>query len=172
MYQNPYMQSLNQQNINDRIDSEIERLKQMKSQMQQPIQPTNLTQNFQIAPTSRETIKYLSSYDEVQKEMVTGDTPFFSKDMSVVWIKNTKGGVKTYELNEIVPKDEKDIQIELLQNQINELKKEMKKYEQTNTNVISTEITTDSQWYDETTGEPIKEDKPSSVQRVSRSKAK
>jgi hypothetical protein len=42
--------------------------------------------------------------------------------MSVVWIKNTKGEIKTYELKEIIPKDDKDIQIELLQAQINEMK--------------------------------------------------
>ena len=85
----------------------------MKQQIpQQPIpQATNLTQNFQLAPTNREVIKYASSMEEVQKDMVIGDTPYFSKDMSVVWVKNTKGEIKTYELNEIVPKDEKDLQI-------------------------------------------------------------
>jgi len=54
--------------------------------------------------------------------MVIGDTPFFSKDMSIVWIKNTKGEIRTYELAEIIQKDDKDIQIELLQAQINEMK--------------------------------------------------
>ena len=54
--------------------------------------------------------------------MVIGDTPFFSKDMSVVWVKNTKGEVKTYELTEIIPKDDKDIEIEMLKAQINEMK--------------------------------------------------
>ena len=38
------------------------------------------------------------------------------------------GDIKTYELTEIIPKDDKDIQIELLQTQIEELRKEMKKY--------------------------------------------
>jgi hypothetical protein len=58
--------------------------------------------------------------------MVYADTPFFSKDMSVVWIKNNKNEIRTYELNEIVPKDAKDMQIEYLQAQIEELKKGMK----------------------------------------------
>ena len=126
MYGNPYMpQSFNRQEAVDRINAQMNELERMKQQMQQPIQPqqpTNLTQNFQLAPQNRDVIKYASSIDEVNRDMVIGDTPYFSKDMSVVWVKNTKGEVKTYELNEIIPKDEKDLQIEYLQSQIEELK--------------------------------------------------
>ncbi len=129
MYQNPYMNTYNPQVSIDRINNQIAELEKMKTQMQQPVQPTNLTQNFQLAPTSRDVIRYAGSIDEVQRDIVIGDTPFFSKDMSIVWIKNTKGEIKTYELNEIVPKDEKDIKIEFLMAQIEELKKEMKKNE-------------------------------------------
>lgn len=123
MYNNPYINSYNQQMTVDRINAQMNELEKMKQQLQQPIQqPTNLTQNFQLAPTNRDVIKYASSMEEVQRDMVIGDTPFFSKDMSVVWIKNIKGEIKTYELNEIIPKDDKDIQIEMLQAQINEMK--------------------------------------------------
>ena len=66
--------------------------------------------------------------------MVIGDTPFFSNDMSIVWIKSTNGEIKSYELKEIIQKDEKDIQIEYLQAQIEELKKEVKK-DESNTDV-------------------------------------
>lgn len=129
MYNNPYMAYNNQPTI-DRINAQMAELEKIKEQMQKPIpQPTNLTQNFQIASTNREVIKYADSIEEVQRDMVVGDTPFFSKDMSVVWIKNTKGEIKIYELNEIIPKDNKDMQIEYLQAQIEELRKEMKKYE-------------------------------------------
>lgn len=170
MYNMPYYN--NQVNL-DRLNNQIAELEKMKMQMQQPIQqPTNLTQNFQLAPTNRDLIKYASSIEDVQKEMVVGDTPYFSKDMSVVWIKNTKGEVKTYELNEIIPKDAKDIQIELLQSQIEELRKEMKKYDEHIANANEPETTTDTQWYDEETGEPVKESKSSSIQRISRSKTK
>lgn len=130
MYNNPYLSAYNNQANIDRINAQMAELEKIKQQMQQPVQqPTNLTQNFQIAPTNREVIRYANSMDEVQRDMVVGDTPYFSKDMSVVWIKNTKGEVKTFELNEIVPKDEKDIKIEYLQAQIEELKKGMKQYE-------------------------------------------
>ena len=170
MYSGQYYN--NQANL-DRVNNQIAELEKIKMQMQQPLaQPTNLTQNFQLAPQNRDVIKYASSMEDVQKEMVIGDTPYFSKDMSVVWIKNTKGEIKTYELNEIVPKDAKDIQIELLQTQIEELRKEMKKYDEHITNVTESEDATDTSWYDAETGEPIKESKPSSFQRISRSKTK
>lgn len=132
----------------DRINAQINELEKMRNQMQQPIQPpTNLTQNFQLAPTNRDVIKYADSINEVQRDMVIGDTPYFAKDMSVVWIKNTKGDIKTYELTEIIPKDDKDIKIELLMAQIEELKKGMMKHE-SNANVdesIKNEESTDVQ---------------------------
>ena len=144
----------------DRINSQIAELEKMRNQMQQPIQqPTNLTQNFQLAPTNRDVIKYASSIDEVQMEMVIGDTPFFSKNMSVVWVKNTKGDIKTYELNEIIPKDEKDLKIEYLQAQIEELKKGMVK-DECNTNI------------DGTITEPIEDEKSTSISTIPKPKKK
>lgn len=120
MYNNPYMQ---QQNI-DRINEQIKQLENMRNQMQHPVQPTNLTQNFQIAP-NRESIKYANSIDEIQKEVVYGTTPYFSRDMSILWLKEASGDVKTYELKEIINKDEKDLKIDFLMAQIEELKKGM-----------------------------------------------
>lgn len=106
----------------DRINNQIAELEKMKNQMQQPITPpTSLTQNFQLTPQN-DVIKYANSMDEVGKNLVIGDTPYFSRDMSVVWIKNTKGDIDTYELKKIVPKDDKDLKIEYLQAQIEELK--------------------------------------------------
>ena len=170
MYNTPYYN--NQANL-DRLNNQIAELEKIKAQIQQPIaQPTNLTQNFQLAPTKRDVIKYAASMEEVQREQVIGETPYFSKDMSIVWIKNTRGGIKTYELNEIIPKDEKDLQIELLQTQLNELKKEMRKYDEHITNAVESKNTTDTEWNDETDGEPVKESKPTSIQRVSTSKKK
>ena len=110
----------------DRINSQIAELEKMRAQMQQPTQlPTNLTQNFQLAPVNREVIRYANSIEDVKKDVVVGDTPYFSKDMDIVWIKNIKGDIRSYELTEIIPKDDKDIKIELLQAQIEELKKGM-----------------------------------------------
>ena len=170
MFNNPYLNTYNQQSSIDRLNEQINNLEKMKAQLQQPIQqPTNLTQNFQLAPT-RDVIRYAGSMEEVQRDMVIGDTPYFSKDMSVVWVKNTKGEIKTYELNEIVPKDDKDMQIEMLQAQINQLRKEMKNNEQFNTNAISTEDTTNTTSIDAEYGTTVENEKPASVQRVSTSK--
>ena len=171
MFNTPYM--YNTQPSLDRINAQINELEKMKEQMQKPIQPqpTNLTQNFQLAPTNREVIRYANNIEEVQRDMVIGDTPYFSKDMSVVWVKNTKGEITTYELTEIVPKDEKDLQIELLQEQIKELKG-MFKNEQSIRNDDATEDETDATGNDETIGTTIKESKPTSISRISTSKKK
>lgn len=160
MYNNPYLTNYNNQANIDRINNQMAELEKIRQQLQQPVQqPTNLTQNFQIAPTNREVIRYANSIDEVSRDMVVGDTPYFSKDMSVVWVKNTKGEIKTYELNEIVPKDNKDLQIEYLQAQIEQLKKEMKKNE--SANVIDEPIT-----------EPIKSTKSTNVSTIPKSSKK
>ena len=92
--------------------------------------------------------------EEVQKDMVFGDTPYFSKDMSVVWIKNTKGEIKTYELTEIIPKDDKDIKIEMLMTQIAELKEVIKDEHFTNVD------------------EPVENEKPTSISTISKSSKK
>lgn len=172
MFNNPYMNVYNPQASLDRINTQINELENMKKQIQQqPMpQPTNLTQNFQLAPTNKDVIKYANSIDEVQRDVVIGETPYFSKDMSVVWVKNTQNQIKTYELNEIIPKDEKDLQIELLQEQIEELKKGMTFNEQHITNDIPTKDETNTARDDETVGTTIKENKSTSIQKLSTSK--
>ena len=157
MYNNPYMNMYNSQSNIDRLNEQINNLEKMKQQLQQPVQPTNLTQNFQLAPSNKDVIRYASSIEEVQRDMVIGDTPYFSKDMSVVWIKNTKGEIKIYELTEIIPKDEKDIKIEFLEAQIKELKEGMKKYAKPN---------------DDDVNEPIKNEEPTNVSNGRTSKTK
>lgn len=161
MFNNPYMNSYNQQMTIDKINEQMNELNRMKQQLQQtnqqPMQP--ITQNFQIAPTNREVIRYANSMEEVQRDMVIGDTPYFSKDMSVVWIKNTKGDIKTYELTEIIAKDDKDILISNLQLQIEELRKEIKDNAKSN---------------DDNANEPVKNEKSPNVQydRTSTKKSK
>lgn len=168
-----YNQMFNPQLSIERINGQIAELEKMRNQIQQPVQPpTNLTQNFQLAPTNREIIRYANSLEDVKRDMVIGETPYFSKDMSIVWIKTPRGDIKTYELTEIIPKDDKDIQIEMLQAQINELKKGMVKNEQPTTNVIATKDTTDTEWGNETDGATTKEGKSSSVSRIQASKRK
>lgn len=173
MYGNPYMNAYNPQMNIDKLNEQINNLERMKAQMQQPAptQPTNLTQNFQLAPTSRDVIRYATSIEEVQRDMVIGDTPYFSKDMSVVWIKNIKGEIKTYELSELVEKDEKDLQIEFLIAQVNELRG-MISNEQSDSNVNETKVSKNTTTNDESTGKSIEKSEPTSISRVSTSKKK
>ena len=175
MYNNQFMYPYNPQVNIDRINNQINELEKIKNQLQQPqTQPTNLTQNFQLASTSRDIIRYASSIDEVQKDMVIGDTPYFSKDMSVVWIKNIKGEIKTYELNEIVPKDDRDLQIEFLMTQIDELKGkiENEQHYANDEDDVSTESESDTKWDDEKTRTTTKNEKPTGISRISTSKKK
>ena len=136
MYNNPYINVYNPQASVDRINGQIAELEKLKAQIpQQPVgQP--ITQNFQITPNVS-SIKYANNIDEVQKEFVVSDTPYFSKDMSVMWLKNSKGEIKSYELKEIVIKDEKDLLIDSLMMQIDKLKKESLNDEQSNDEYVS-----------------------------------
>lgn len=140
----------------DRINSQIAELEKLRSQMTnvQQTTPTNLTQNFQLTPQYNQ-MRYVNSLDDVKKEVVVLDTPFFSRDMSVVWIKNAKGDIRSFEMNEIIPKDNKDMQIEFLQSQIEELRKEMKQNEH-NANV----------------DEPVEDEKSTNVSTISKSSKK
>ena len=152
------MYGYNNQQLNlDRINTQMAELERMKQQLQQQsiAQPTNLTQNFQITPNNTYNMKYAKSLDEVSKTIVYVDTPFFSSDMSVVWIKDSKSNIKTYELTEIIPKDDKDIQIEMLKTRIKELERNTK-------NGTTTDYTY----------EATKNEKPSNVSNVSKNKRK
>ena len=142
---NTYGQSINL----ERINNQIQELEKLKTQIQQPVP---ITQNFQITPTNN-TLRYANSITDVERENVIGDTPYFSKDMSVVWIKNSKGEIKSYQLEEIIQKDAKDIQIELLQAKVEELAKEIRN------NGLNT-----------TTNKPSSNKKPASVSQVRDSK--
>ena len=105
-----------------------------------------ITQNFQLSPINN--FKIIAAREDVDKEMVLNDTYFLSKDLKDFWIKNSRGDVRSFELNEIIPKDEKDILIEKLQKQIEEMRRD-----------------------DRTTNEHIAEEQPKDVPDVPTSKA-
>ena len=171
MYNNPYMNQFNSQVSIDRINEQINNLEKMKSQIQQPTQQPAINQTFQLAPTNNHALRYANTINDVVKEQVFYDTPFFSKDMTVMWFKNAKGDIKSYELNEIVPKDSKDFEIEYLKTQIEELKG-MIKNDANVTDDDTEQDTTDTTGDDETDGTTIKKNKPSSISKVSNGKKK
>ena len=154
MYNSPYFNTYNPQASVDRINSQIAELEKLKSQIPQVSiptqQPTNLTQNFQLASTNNNIMRYADNIDEVKKNIVISETPFFSKDMSVMWLKNTNGDIKSYTLAEIIEKDEKDIMIESLQLKLNEMEEKIRNAESDNNNV----------------DEPVKDKKTSNVSNV------
>lgn len=171
MYNNPYVtnyaNNFNQQSLNERIDNQIAQLQQMKDQIRNNSQPA-INQTFQLAP-NHNGMRYANSIEEVKKENVFGDTPFFSKDLSVMWLKTTNGNIKAYELSEIIEKDAKDMQIEFLQAQIEELRGKIEN--DTNvTNAYAEQDEADTTTDDGATGTTIKKSKPTSVQKISRSK--
>lgn len=131
MYNNP-------QASVDRINNQIKELENMKLQFQnvpqQPPTTPSINQTFQLAPNSQNGVHYARDIEDVKKEIVIADTPFFDKDLSIMWLKNAKGEIKTYELKEMVIKDEKDMLIESLQMQINELRRGIEIAKPINTN--------------------------------------
>lgn len=165
MNYNPQIMNYDRQIQEER--NKIAELERQKVQAQFA-QPTNLTQNFQLAPTNH-TMKFASTIDDVNREVVYFDTPFFSKDMSVMWIKSTKGDIRSYELNEIIPKDAKDLQIEYLQAQIDEMKKEMKRNDANATNgkdVDAKQSSADTTTVAKSNGDELKSNKSSSIPAI------
>lgn len=86
-------------------------------------QPTILNQTIQAGPQSSG-YRNAESIDDVAREMVFLDTLFVNKAFTNMWLKTPQGKVKTYLLEEVIPKDEKDLEIEALKSQIEALKKE------------------------------------------------
>ena len=118
-----YMQNMQDlQNMREKIDRQMQQMQQLNQMQQQPT-PTNLTQNFQLAPNPSNNeleSKYVNNIDEVKNTFVMKTGVFVNKDFTSMWVKTTDGNIKTYELNEIIPQDPKDIEI-------NNLKKELQK---------------------------------------------
>lgn len=172
MYNNPYIRTYNQQNMYDQIDNQINQLQQMREQMKNNTnQQPAINQTFQLAPNNLGGLRYFNTIDEVDKEVVYNETPFFSKDMSVLWLKNSKGDIKTYELKEIVPLDDKDLQIQYLQARIDKLEG-MIKDEQPITNANAEQNATDTTTDDDAIGAAIEKSKSTGFSKVSASKKK
>lgn len=168
MYNNPYMQNYNQQSLNDKIDSEIAKLQQMKNHnISQPA----INQTFQLAPTNNG-IRFVNDIEDVKKELAISETPFINKDYSILWIKNAKGEIRIFDLKEIIPKDEKDLIIEKMQLQIDKLSNQIKEM---NDNEQRYAKSYDEKWDEyesEQHIEPIKDEKSTNVSSYRTSKAK
>ena len=127
-YQNNqyYMQNMQDlQNMRDKIDRQMQQVQQMnQNQMQQQPIP-QINQSFQLAPNPNSNeleSKYVNNIDEVKGIFVMKTGVFLDKELNNLWIKNTNGDIRTFELNEIIQTDPKDREIAMLKKQIEEMK--------------------------------------------------
>lgn len=128
-YQNNqyYMQNMQDlQNMKERIDKQMQQMQQFNQnqiQNQQPIPQIN--QSFQLAPnlTNNELeSKYVNNIDEVKGIFVMKTGVFLNKELNTLWIKNTNGDIRTFELNELVEIDPKDREIAMLKQELEKMK--------------------------------------------------
>lgn len=118
-----YMQNL--QDMRDRIDSQIRNYQQ--NQTQQPVtQPQpQIHQSFQLAPQSSFSeiqAKYVSDINDVKNTFVMSLGMFLNKEMTTLWLKNINGEIRTFNLNEIIEQDPKDIEIKNLKQELENMK--------------------------------------------------
>lgn len=114
------------QNMKDRIDKNMQQYQQVQSQFMQPQQQAPITQNFQLAPQNVNPNELQSAYvnniEEVKNIFMQKNGVFVNKDLSNMWFKDTEGKIRTFSLIEVIEKDEKDLEIENLKNEINQMK--------------------------------------------------
>ena len=127
-YQNNqyYMQNMQDlQNMREKIDRQMQQMQQFnQNQMQQQPVP-NVTQNFQLAPNPNNNeleSKYVNNIDEVKGIFVMKTGVFLNKELNTLWIKNTNGDIRTFELNEVIPQDPKDVEINNLKQEIQRMR--------------------------------------------------
>lgn len=121
-----YMQNMQDlQNMREKIDRQMQQMQQLNQNQMQQQQPVPITQNFQLAPnpTNNELeSKYANNIDEVRNTFVMKTGVFVNKDFTSMWVKTTDGNIKTYELNEVIQQDPKDIEINNLKKELQRMK--------------------------------------------------
>ena len=121
-----YMQNMQDlQNMREKIDRQMQQMQQFNQNQMQQQQPVPITQNFQLAPnpTNNELeSKYANNIDEVRNTFVMKTGVFVNKDFTSMWVKTTDGNIKTYELNEVIQQDPKDVEINNLKKELQRMK--------------------------------------------------
>lgn len=147
--QNNYLNELQQ--MRDKIDKQIQQSQQVQQQPQSVIPASQpITQNFQLAPqqnnNSELESRYAENIDEVKNTFVMKTGLFINKEINTLWIKSINGEVRTFALNEIIEQDSKDIEIEQLKQELENMKSLLnniqdKNIEQENVKTTSTKST-------------------------------
>lgn len=177
-YINPYVNTYTQQPMNNMqqinnyddylkyLEKEKDRVEKTKEQyMSRYQQPTVINQTFQSSPNSVAGLKHVNSIEDAEKELTVVETAFVKDDYMQLFIKNAKGEIRTFDMFEVIPKDEKDEIIEQLRSE-NEKLKGMIKNESANA--------TNDEECDTTIDKPTKTKATSnvSVSRTSKTKSK
>ena len=120
-----YMQDL--QNMREKIDRQMQQMQQLnQNQMQhQPVPQPQIHQSFQLAPQSSFSeiqAKYVSDINDVKNTFVMSLGMFLNKEMTTLWLKNINGEIRTFSLNEIIEQDPKDIEINNLKQELENMK--------------------------------------------------
>ena len=137
---NPYINTYNPQASVDRINAQIGELEKLKAQIPQQPMAQPITQNFQLAPnpTNNELeSKYVNNIDEVKGIFVMKTGVFLNKELNTLWIKNTNGDIRTFELNELVEIDPKDREITMLKQELEKMKERISNESNGNSTVIN-----------------------------------
>lgn len=121
-----YMQNMQDlQNMREKIDRQMQQMQQFnQNQMQQQPIP-QINQSFQLAPNPNNNeleSKYVNNIDEVKGIFVTKTGVFLNKELNTLWIKNTNGDIRTFELNEVIVQDPKDVEIHNLRQELQRMK--------------------------------------------------
>ena len=142
-YQNNqyYMQNMQDlQNMREKIDRQMQQMQQFnQNQMQQQPIP-QINQSFQLAPNPSNNeleSKYVNNIDEVKGIFVMKTGVFLNKELNTLWIKNTNGDIRTFELSEIIQTDPKDIEINNLRQELQRMKEMISNESNGNNTVIN-----------------------------------
>lgn len=124
-----YMQNMQDlQNMREKIDRQMQQMQQLNQnqmQQQQPVPQPQIHQSFQLAPQSSFSeiqAKYVSDINDVKNTFVMSLGMFLNKEMTTLWLKNINGEIRTFSLNEIIEQDPKDIEINNLKQELENMK--------------------------------------------------
>lgn len=121
MTQNNYEQSL--KNIINQANSQLQQIKSQPAPVM-PQQP-QIHQSFQLAPQASSTdiqAKYVTDINDVRNTFVANLGLFINKENNTLWIKNLNGDIRSFELKEIVEQDPKDIEIQELKRELQNMR--------------------------------------------------
>ena len=142
-YQNNqyYMQNMQDlQNMKERIDKQMQQMQQFNQNQMQNQQPIpQINQSFQLAPNPSNNeleSKYVNNIDEVKGIFVMKTGVFLNKELNTLWIKNTNGDIRTFELSEIIDIDPKDKEIAMLRQELEKMKEMISNESNGNSTII------------------------------------